>query len=52
MPERYDRNAVQNTLKAIKNIEEVHVSMEAKLWENMFVSFSSTFLVKESRDGN
>ena len=48
-PERYDRN-VQNTLKAIKKIEEVRVSREAKLWENMFVSFSSTFLVKESRD--
>jgi len=37
-------------LKAIKKIEEVRVSREAKLWENMFVSFSSTFLVKESRD--
>ena len=51
MPERYDRN-VQNTLKAIKKIEEVHVSKEDKLWENKFVSFSSTFLVKESRDSN
>ena len=44
--ERYDRN-VQNTLKAIKKIEEVRVSRE-----NRFVSFSSTFLVKESRDNN
>ena len=51
MPKRYDRN-VQNTLKAIKNIEEVHVSREDKLWENMFVSFSSNFLVKESMDNN
>ena len=51
MPERYDRN-VQNTLKAIKKIEEVRVSREAKLWENRFVSFSSTFLVKNSRDNN
>ena len=51
MPERYDRN-VQNTLKAIKKIEEIRVSVEAKLWENMFVSFSSNFLVKESRDNN
>lgn len=33
-PERYDRNVVQNTLKAIKKIEEVRVSREAKLWEN------------------
>ena len=41
--ERYDRNVVQNTLKAIKKIEEVHVIREAKLWENMFVSFSSTY---------
>ena len=48
-PERYDRN-IQNTLKAIKKIEEVRVIREAKLWENMFVSFSSTFLVKESKD--
>ena len=38
-PERSDIN-VQNTLKAIKKIEEVRVSREAKLWENMFVSFS------------
>ena len=52
MPKRYDRNVVQNTLKAIKKIEEVHVSMEDKLWVNKFVSFSSTFLVKESRDNN
>ena len=50
--ERYDRNFVQNNLKAIKKIEEVRVSREAKLWENRFVSFSSTFLVKESRDSN
>ena len=38
-PERYDRS-VQNNLKAIKKIEEVHVRREAKLWENGFVSFS------------
>ena len=50
--ERYDRNVVQNTLNSIKKIEEVHVRKEAKLWENRFVSFSSTFLVKESRDNN
>ena len=52
MLERYDRNVVQNTLKSIKKIEEVHVIREAKLWENRFVSLSSTFLVKESRDDN
>ena len=52
MPERYDRNVVQNTLKAIKKIEEVCVRREAKLWGNMFVSFCSTFFVKESRDDN
>ena len=50
--ERYDRNVVQNTLKAIKKIEEVHVIREAKLWENRFVSFSSTFFAKELRDNN
>ena len=50
--ERYDRNFVQNTLKAIKKIEEFRVRREAKLWENRFVSFSSTFLVKELRDNN
>ena len=47
MHERYDRNVVENTLKDIKKIEEVRVSREAKLWENRFVSFSSTFHVKE-----
>ena len=52
MPERYDRNVVQNTLKAIKKIQEVCASSKAKLWENRFVSFSSTFLVKELRDNN
>ena len=52
MPKRYDINVVKNTLKAIKKIQEVHVSREAKLWENRFVSFSSTFLIKESRDSN
>ena len=50
--ERYDIKKFQNTFKAIKKIEEVRVSREAKLWENRFVSFSSTFLVKESRDNN
>ena len=40
IPERYDRNVVQNTSKTIKKIEEVHVSGKAKLWENMFFSFS------------
>ena len=50
--ERYDRNVVQNTLNAIKKIEEVCVSKEDKLWENMFVSFSSTFLVKDSMENN
>ena len=52
MLERYDRNVIQNTLKAMKKIEEVHVSREDKLWENSFVSFSSTFLLKDSRDNN
>ena len=52
MLERYDINVVQNTLKAVKNIEEVCVSGEAKLWERRVVSFYSIFLIKESRDNN
>ncbi|RDJ58323.1 hypothetical protein AB723_19590, partial [Acinetobacter baumannii] len=32
-PERYDRNLVQDTLKAIKKVEEVRVRREAALWE-------------------
>ncbi|KAH9291835.1 hypothetical protein KI387_042974, partial [Taxus chinensis] len=31
-PERYDRNLVENTLKAIKKVEEVRVRREAALW--------------------
>lgn len=33
-PERYDRNVVENTVKAIKKIDEVRVKREAKFWES------------------
>eukprot|EP00252_Welwitschia_mirabilis_P008333 TRINITY_DN2011_c0_g1_i1.p1 TRINITY_DN2011_c0_g1~~TRINITY_DN2011_c0_g1_i1.p1 ORF type:complete len:170 (-),score=16.69 TRINITY_DN2011_c0_g1_i1:251-760(-) len=33
-PERYDRNVVESTLKAIKKIDEIRVQREAKFWEN------------------
>ncbi|KAL3700089.1 hypothetical protein R1sor_018111 [Riccia sorocarpa] len=33
-PERYDRNVVENTIKAIKKIEEVRVKRESKFWES------------------
>ncbi|MCO5602341.1 hypothetical protein L7F22_056471 [Adiantum nelumboides] len=33
-PERYDRNVVQNTIKAIKRIEEIRAKREEKFWES------------------
>lgn len=36
-PERYDRNVVEQTLKAMKKIDEVRVAREAKFWESRFV---------------
>ncbi|KAH7388047.1 hypothetical protein KP509_16G054800 [Ceratopteris richardii] len=33
-PERYDRNVVQNTIKALKRIEEIRLKREEKFWEN------------------
>ncbi|XP_031493120.1 probable ribosome biogenesis protein RLP24 [Nymphaea colorata] len=33
-PERYDRTVVEQTLKAMKKIDEVRVAREAKFWEN------------------
>lgn len=32
-PERYDRNVVEDTLKAIKRIEEVRERRQAKFWD-------------------
>eukprot|EP00250_Pteridium_aquilinum_P025267 c3045_g1_i1 orf=131-646(+) len=33
-PERYDRNVVENTIKAMKRIEEIRVKREEKFWES------------------
>eukprot|EP00249_Psilotum_nudum_P009429 c21930_g1_i1 orf=569-1084(-) len=33
-PVRYDRNVVENTVKAIQKIDEVHIKREARFWEN------------------
>eukprot|EP00245_Coleochaete_scutata_P007773 TRINITY_DN23534_c0_g1_i1.p2 TRINITY_DN23534_c0_g1~~TRINITY_DN23534_c0_g1_i1.p2 ORF type:complete len:170 (+),score=51.96 TRINITY_DN23534_c0_g1_i1:127-636(+) len=33
-PERYDRNLVEQTMVAMKKIEEVRVKRQAKFWEN------------------
>lgn len=33
-PERYDRNVVENTIKAMKKIEEIRVKREEKFWES------------------
>ncbi|CAN6478798.1 unnamed protein product [Victoria cruziana] len=32
-PERYDRNVVEQTLKAMKKIDEVRIARESKFWE-------------------
>nr|ABK21139.1 unknown [Picea sitchensis]ACN39993.1 unknown [Picea sitchensis] len=49
-PERYDRNVVQNTLKAIKKIEEVRVSREAKLWENRMKGNKAKQIKEDARE--
>lgn len=36
-PERYNREVVEQTLKAMKKIDEVRVQREAKFWENRWV---------------
>lgn len=36
-PERYDRNVVEQTLKAMKKIDEVRIARESKFWERRFV---------------
>jgi large subunit ribosomal protein L24e len=33
-PERYDRNVVENTVKAMKKIEEIRLKREEKFWES------------------
>lgn len=37
-PERYDRTVVENTLKAMKKIEEVRVKRQAKFWETRYAA--------------
>lgn len=49
-PERYDRNVVQNTLKAIKKIEEVRISREAKLWENRMKGNKAKQMKEDARE--
>lgn len=49
-PERYDRNVVQNTLKAIKKIEEVRISREAKLWENRMKGNKAKQMKEDTRE--
>jgi len=49
-PERYDRNVVQNTLKAIKKIEEVRISREAKLWENRMKGNKAKQIKEDARE--
>ncbi|CAM6103699.1 unnamed protein product [Calypogeia fissa] len=40
-PERYDRTVVEQTIKAIKKIEEVRVKRESKFWESRMKSKKS-----------
>lgn len=42
-PERYNREVVEQTLKAIKKIEEVRVQRESKFWESRWVFFLNFF---------
>lgn len=37
-PERYNREVVEQTLKAMKKIDEVRVQRESKFWESRYVS--------------
>ena len=38
-PERYNREVVEQTLKAMKKIEEVRVQRESRFWESRWVFF-------------
>ncbi|KAG6546875.1 hypothetical protein Mapa_011491 [Marchantia paleacea] len=46
-PERYDRTVVENTIKAMKKIEEVRIKRESKFWESRMKGNKS----KERREG-
>ena len=41
-PERYNREVVEQTLKAMKKIDEVRVQRESKFWESRWVLFFRT----------
>ncbi|GLJ30865.1 hypothetical protein SUGI_0613570 [Cryptomeria japonica] len=49
-PERYDRNLVQDTLKAIKKVEEVRVRREAALWEKRMKGNTSKQIKEDVRE--
>merc|ERR1712007_200241 len=49
-PERYDRNLVQDTLKAIKKVEEVRVRREAALWEKRMKGNKSKQIKEDVRE--
>lgn len=41
-PERYNREVVEQTLKAMKKIDEVRVQRESKFWESRWGFFFQT----------
>lgn len=47
-PERYNREVVEQTLKAIKKIEEVRVQRESKFWESRWVFFLNQIFLSKS----
>uniref|UniRef100_A0A0D6QT84 TRASH domain-containing protein n=2 Tax=Araucariaceae TaxID=25664 RepID=A0A0D6QT84_ARACU len=49
-PERYDRNLVEDTLKAIKKVEEVRVRREAALWEKRMKGNKAKKMKEDARE--
>lgn len=50
-PERYNRDVVDQTLKAIKKIEEVRRKRESKFWESRWVFLVNFLILKSVGDG-
>jgi large subunit ribosomal protein L24e len=49
-PERYNREVVEQTLKAMKKIDEVRVQREAKFWENRMKDKKSKSRAEAARE--
>ena len=51
-PERYNRDVVDQTLKAIKKIEEVRGKRESKFWESRWVLLVNFPIIKSVNHGD